>query len=65
MTNVYFLIILYNQLYKMSDIFNDKNAKKKAEQDEKLKELSFQVDKGTRTLLAEWAEKAVLPMAAR
>ena len=41
----------------MSDIFNDKNAKKKAEQDEKLKELHSKWI-GTRFLLAEWAEKA-------
>ena len=42
----------------MSDIFNDKNAKKKAEQDEKLKELHSKWTREQEFLLAEWAEKA-------
>ncbi len=42
----------------MSDIFNDKNAKKKAEQDEKLKELHSKWTSEQEYLLAEWAEKA-------
>ena len=42
----------------MSDIFNDKNAKKKAEQDEKMKELHSKWTREQEYLLAEWAEKA-------
>ena len=45
-------------MYKMSDIFNDKNAKKKAEQDEKIKELHSKWTREQEFLLAEWAEKA-------
>ena len=45
-------------MYKMSDIFNDKNAKKKAEQDEKMKELHSKWTREQEFLLAEWAEKA-------
>ena len=42
----------------MSDIFNDKNAKKKADQDEKMKELHSKWTREQEFLLAEWAEKA-------
>lgn len=42
----------------MSDIFNDKNAKKKVDQDEKLKELHSKWTREQEYLLAEWAEKA-------
>ena len=42
----------------MSDIFNDKNAKKKADQDEKIKELHSKWTREQEFLLAEWAEKA-------
>ena len=42
----------------MSDIFNDKNAKKKAEQDDKMKELHSKWTREQEFLLAEWAEKA-------
>ncbi len=45
-------------MYKMSDIFNDKNGKKKAEQDEKIKELHSKWTREQEFLLAEWAEKA-------
>ena len=42
----------------MSDIFNDKNVKKKVEQDEKMKELHSKWTREQEFLLAEWAEKA-------
>lgn len=42
----------------MPELFKDGNAKKKAEQDEKLKELHSKWTKEQEELLAEWAEKA-------
>ena len=45
-------------MYKMPELFKDGNAKKKAEQDEKLKELHSKWTREQEFLLAEWAEKA-------
>lgn len=42
----------------MPELFKDGNAKKKAEQDEKLKELHSKWTREQEFLLAEWAEKA-------
>ena len=45
-------------MYKMPELFKDGNAKKKAEEDDKLKELHSKWTREQEFLLAEWAEKA-------
>lgn len=45
-------------MYKMPELFKDGNAKKKSEEDDKLKELHSKWTREQEFLLAEWAEKA-------